>query len=559
MRRISDHSVAFGLQGVEMVRPEAVPTGKACGCICPECKAPLVAKNAGLKHRPHFAHMPGVGSDLCRETALHLMAKQVLMGARQLMLPDWKRRHTERDISGNSHVCVEARAARWWGYAIAQEELWQDGIRPDVFLSDAGAVASLPLLAEIKVSHAVDEQKARLVAERGWAMVEIDLSKAKEDDAAAGRFEEFVLALAPRKWIHAPKAERRFAEKRAALREFVAGVNDELRRRGVEEVDDFGRTESDKRRQRRIDALRLDRRKPFLADLVALESKTMADALHQLEADRRKTEADAMRALLVRHGGQLPKFATVAHKDAWVVNASIAHWQMAMAERFIYQAGEGARVSTGAVERWVVEKFGIDEAAERLIDAQRKDRERRRQRGDSGMDLIRHAWFFDDAENRLIPNLFHAVDALLKQFVTHGLLLAGERWTYVVDGPRGQEKRRLAEERRIAAAAVERKREDQAEEERRRLALLTAIEAREQRERRIEGLTQAYKSLAELRDQCLDCQACRWPRAPDLASCTNCGSSVAILIRLDAQRLREVPHRLRCDPCVMACQKYIFE
>lgn len=33
-----------------------VPNGNACGCICPNCKYELVAKNGGLKKEHHFAH-----------------------------------------------------------------------------------------------------------------------------------------------------------------------------------------------------------------------------------------------------------------------------------------------------------------------------------------------------------------------------------------------------------------------------------------------------------------------------------------------------------------------
>lgn len=555
----SFHAVPFGLRADEMVRPEAVPNGKACGCICPECRGPLLAKNAGLKYKPHFAHMAGMGSDLCRETAIHLMAKQVLMGASQLMLPKWEKQHTERDISGQPHHCVEARNAKAWTYAHAQEEVWQDGIRPDVLLSDMSAVASLPLLVEIKVSHAVDQFKAQLVQKRGWAMMEIDVSKALDGLIEDVSFEDFVLNSAPREWIHAPKAEQRFAEKRKALCEMVAALNGELRRKGVEKVDEFGHTKSDRVRQRRIDILRSERREPFLADIQALEIKTHPDALHRLEEERHKIDADAIRTLLMRHGGRLPAFAKSAHKDAWVVKASTTLWQLAAAEHFVYEAAEGSLVRDGVVSRWVADRFGMDEQAERLIAAQRKDRDRRKRRGDTGLDLQRHAWFFDDWENRLVPSLFHAVDALMERLVSAGLLLKRERWVYAVDGPVGRESRRVANEQRAALAEEARRREAQAEEERKRLASIQWKASLEKRQRRIECIAQAYEQLAEHEQECLDCQHCRWPRAVGESQCASCGSANGELIRLDEQRLREMPHRLRSDPRVMGGIRYPFE
>lgn len=189
MSIVAGHSVPFGLLVGEMVSPQAVPTGKACGCVCAECHGSLVAKNAGLKVRPHFAHLAGMGSDICRETAIHHMGKKVLTGARRVLLPAWQAQHSEWNIRRKPHHCEESRSARRWSYASAKEEVWHDGIRPDVLLSDGGAVASLPLLVEVRVSHAVDEFKARLVRERGWAMVEIDLSQAQEEDLAPDRFE----------------------------------------------------------------------------------------------------------------------------------------------------------------------------------------------------------------------------------------------------------------------------------------------------------------------------------------------------------------------------------
>ena len=542
-----------------MVRAEAVPNGKACGCICPECRGSLVAKNAGSKVRPHFSHMPGQGSDVCRETAIHLMAKQILASSRQVMLPAWERHYSQCDISGQSHHCEEIWAAKPWAYTYAKEEVWKEGLRPDVLLSADSALANLPLLVEVKVSHAVDDNKAELVRKRGWAMVEIDLSKVPEDSLAPDLFEELVLVSAPRKWIHAPKAEQQFAVKREMLDQLVAATNDELRKQGVEELDEFGRTKTDRARHRRIETLRSERRKPFLADIEALQRKTLPEDLMQLEEMRRAKDERAIHTLLERHSGQIPWFVNKSHKDAWVVNSSSARWQLAVAERFIYQASEGRQVSSGVVSRWVAEKFGIDEQAGRLIEAQRKDRERRKRRGDTGHDLQRGAWFFEEWENRLVPSLFHAVDALMGQLVSAGLLIKHERWTYAVDGPLGRESRRIVEEQRAARAEEAQRLVAEAEEKRQRLASIQMQTSLEQRQRRIEFISQAYESLAQHERQCLDCQTCRWPRPTNQAKCGSCGSVNGDLIQLDAQRLREIPHRLRSDPRVMGWSKYPFE
>ena len=48
-----------------LVNVDDVRTGNECGCFCPACKEPLMAKNQGQKRIHHFAHQIGRAS--CRE------------------------------------------------------------------------------------------------------------------------------------------------------------------------------------------------------------------------------------------------------------------------------------------------------------------------------------------------------------------------------------------------------------------------------------------------------------------------------------------------------------
>lgn len=65
----------------KLVHVEDVPNGNDCRCICPACKKPLQAKNAGLIREHHFAHQPGVDCPTALETALHLLAKEKIQKA----------------------------------------------------------------------------------------------------------------------------------------------------------------------------------------------------------------------------------------------------------------------------------------------------------------------------------------------------------------------------------------------------------------------------------------------------------------------------------------------
>ncbi len=60
-----------------LVHVDNVPNGNKCGCICPACKEPLIAKNQGkTKREHHFAHQSDEECTWAHESMLHLMAKE---------------------------------------------------------------------------------------------------------------------------------------------------------------------------------------------------------------------------------------------------------------------------------------------------------------------------------------------------------------------------------------------------------------------------------------------------------------------------------------------------
>ncbi|MCH6236810.1 competence protein CoiA family protein [Cognataquiflexum rubidum] len=82
-----------------------VPNGKECGCLCPKCLEPLVAKanikTEKYKKEPHFAHSSGSDCPGAYESALHLLAKKVLRETKQIQLPDF---HFDYDIGNKDSL-----------------------------------------------------------------------------------------------------------------------------------------------------------------------------------------------------------------------------------------------------------------------------------------------------------------------------------------------------------------------------------------------------------------------------------------------------------------------
>ncbi len=155
----------FGLKDGVLVHVDEVPRGLACGCVCPGCGGRLVARK-GMVMAHHFAHAKGEDCAVGYETALHIAAKDALMEHRQITLPPVEVKFTSyrapmvlpypRTVSLES-VVLEKRLG---------------SIVPDVLARVDGE----ELLIEIKVTHAVDDEKLEKIRALNISTIEIDLS-----------------------------------------------------------------------------------------------------------------------------------------------------------------------------------------------------------------------------------------------------------------------------------------------------------------------------------------------------------------------------------------------
>ncbi len=130
-----------------------VPNGIKCDCFCAECGEELIAKNNGKIKRPHFAHKNGNDNEKCRETALHLMVKDIILKEKQIPIP----RNNK----------IEFRPAEY----IEKEKNMGD-ITPDLYAICEGR----PFLIEILVTHKTNDEKCQKIANHKISCVEIDLS-----------------------------------------------------------------------------------------------------------------------------------------------------------------------------------------------------------------------------------------------------------------------------------------------------------------------------------------------------------------------------------------------
>lgn len=205
----------------KIVHVDSVANGLECNCTCPACHGKLIAKNGGEIYRHHFAHDGGQECQYGVETSLHFLAKEIISRGIPVRFPAsyfrfttcWNhmlwRREFRGPYKGMAKVVLKSANNR---YRITEKtsikpdsvklEHRIGGVIPDIVLECKGR----PLIVEIFVSHAVDEEKKKKLKFLGIPAIEINLSEIDRDVDEAfleealedGRFTN---------WIYAPKRD----------------------------------------------------------------------------------------------------------------------------------------------------------------------------------------------------------------------------------------------------------------------------------------------------------------------------------------------------------------
>lgn len=146
-----------------------VESGLKCGCVCPACGEPLVAKK-GKKQMHHFAHHSGHNCEHGYESSLHLAAKEILSQSKRLTLPAVYLSFP--DLYKKDELLCPAKEIQ-----IDRVELEQrfEDIVPDVVVY----ADEKQFFIEIYVTHCIDDEKLAKLKKANISTIEIDLSKKK--------------------------------------------------------------------------------------------------------------------------------------------------------------------------------------------------------------------------------------------------------------------------------------------------------------------------------------------------------------------------------------------
>lgn len=96
-------NLQYGLRGNELIHIDNVEKGLACNCVCPHCRTQLVAKK-GEHNVKHFAHYNLNDCNHGIETALHLMAKDIIARHLKLFVPYLP--DSEYDLSKDGMILI---------------------------------------------------------------------------------------------------------------------------------------------------------------------------------------------------------------------------------------------------------------------------------------------------------------------------------------------------------------------------------------------------------------------------------------------------------------------
>ena len=432
--RRSGFRVPFGLRDGKFWAPAEVPRGKACDCVCPGCAAPLAAKaQESRRKRPHFAHLADAGCATGRETGIHGRAKQLIAERQLLVLPAWMGDLIDmpnpplaRDDDGYLHRGrpVDYPARQVGLYGVEVERSFGE-YQPDVVAHDDSG----ELLIEIRVTHAVDERKAKRVLAHGRRMIEIDLSQFARDtphDTAA--FEHAVLSnLANRDWISFPEAVIDWQASKRDLDVQIDERNQEIARmRGqrarAAEQRQVRETQEMKDKAGRRAYKRSQLRAKHAEDLAQLMQLTAPDRIelvlreYQVEAEARVGE------LLDRAPPAVRSACLRVHHDAWVFGVDPVLWQLLACQHFVATQSPGFRFNQKDVAAWVRRSFRAERALYRLFVTQYAGRAEARRAGFNKHRLA--FWAFTEEENARIPNFYEPINELIRRLEASKLIRA---------------------------------------------------------------------------------------------------------------------------------------
>ena len=190
---------------------DEVARGLACACACPVCGEQVIARQGQIRGW-HFAHVSGADCAGAAESALHLAAKQMLVDAGGLAVPEKRLSFDVRLADGRINRGTAREAGGWIDFDSVDQEQSYLGLRPDLLAMTGQQV----LFIEIAVTHFIEPEKIDRIEELAVAALEIDLASMEREQWDWATLRELVVDGEHNKqWIRPLSHERLRAKAKA--------------------------------------------------------------------------------------------------------------------------------------------------------------------------------------------------------------------------------------------------------------------------------------------------------------------------------------------------------
>jgi hypothetical protein len=214
----ADHT-GYGLREGQLQFIRDVDSGLSCGCHCASCGKRLIAKKGQIRQH-HFAHHEATDCQGAAESALHLLAKELLAELAVFEIPPYIFDRKRKTKIGKI-ISYKAIVAKGGQVAIDRVRVEQRdaGFIPDIVIESRGK----SLIVEVAVTHKVARIKSRKLRRRNLPAIEIRLDPSDSFRPRQELKDKLQAASTCKVWLFHP-------DQRESERQFLALIRGELKR-----------------------------------------------------------------------------------------------------------------------------------------------------------------------------------------------------------------------------------------------------------------------------------------------------------------------------------------